>query len=331
MMFYPWVIHETTQPVPVGLAHFMELTWMSETSSFHILRACFFGLLFCYISGAALAVITPLLLLAHLLPYTLMNSQGHPHHGYQILSLALLGITAVSCWLGRSTLHGARSTAVLVLALLSGYIWQSWMASTARSTFATTCINSFGVGVSSWLILIIEGSAFCLIGLGLAKLHSHKTLPALRSWHLFAAQWMGAATYFVSVCSKMRESDWGWFARSHFIVLDMVKSTRQSYYSALDPALKIDPPAIHFFMEHQNLTRIFFSSGVILETLIILAVGTRKLALCFGLLVILMHRSIEALMTLNFHTNEAVLALFFVNLPYWISRWTEAGRLPTPA
>jgi hypothetical protein len=325
-MFFPWVMTETSQPVPVGLAHFLDLTWISQGGAMHYLRAGFFGLLFCYAAGLALPIVLPLLLVVQILPYTLFNSQGSPHHGYQILSLALLGITCASVIHGHSHWKGRRTLALLALALGSGYLWQLWMVSGWRSALVVAVVKITGSSLSGWAMLILEGSAFSLISYSFSRVHAASSSAAHRTWHLMAAQWMAAATYFISVCSKMIESQGGWFARSHYIVLDMVKATRQSYYSHLDPALRVDPPAMHFFMEHQNLTRLFFSSGVILELLLILAVGTRQLALAFGIAAILMHRSIEALMTLSFHTNEAVLAIFFVNLPYWLSWLREQSK-----
>jgi hypothetical protein len=322
-MFYPWVMTESEQPVPVGLARFWDLTWISQGNAFCYLRAGFFGLLFAYAGGLALRVLLPVLLLVQVLPYTLMNSQGHPHHGYQILSLALLGITLAGLFMAKDGFKGWRTAAMLLLSLVTGYLWQRWTASAWRSQFALGCVQTLGGGMSTWVMLLLESSAFSTMSYGLTKLHATISSAQWRAWHLMAAQWMAAASYFVSVCSKMIESKGGWFARSHYIVLDMVKATRQSYYSMLDPALCVDPPYMHFFMQHQYLSRLFFSSGVILEALIILAVGTRKLALGFGVAMILMHRSIEFLMTLNFHTNEAVLAIFFVNLPYWLARFTS--------
>jgi hypothetical protein len=316
MAFFPWDMVQTLQPKEVGLAHWFTLTWLADDASFHSVKAVFCALLVCYGAGLALPITLPLLALIQLLPYTLLNSQGSPHHGYQILSLPLCAIALLAAARPRSTGSSAQQVTRLVAALALGYGWHRWLLSYSRASLAQWAVDTAGTTAAGYLMLGLELAVFTLICWLPRATAAHS---GFASRHLFIIQWTIAATYFVSVCSKMIMSSGAWFARSHFIVLDMVKATRQSYYSALEPSLKTDPPFVQFFMEHQQLTRLFFSSGVLLELILILAVGSRRLALLLGISLIAMHRSIEALMTLNFHTNEAMLLVFFVNLPYWLS------------
>jgi hypothetical protein len=319
--FFPWSVIETTQPQPVGLAHFFDLTWQAQPELYSYLRIGFYVLLFAYAAGVYPPIILPLLSVIQLLPYTLGNSQGHPHHGYQIISLPLCALAFHSLYHARQHHITHRQLIPLILALPIGWGWKEWGLSVPHHHWIHFMWAQFGIGWGSALITVTQLSVFTLICLLLAHLH-HSTLTTerYRSTYLFTAQWVIGAAYFVSVCSKFKESHFQWLSRSHYIVLDMVKAARQTYYSTLDPLLKTDPPSIHFFMEHAQLTRLFFNSGLFLEALILFATGTRKLALIFGISAIVMHESIRSLMTLNFYTNEAMLLLFFVNLPYWITR-----------
>ena len=80
----------STQPHPTGLAHFFDLTWLSNSASYSIFRAIIYFLLFLYAAGVLLPITLPLLALGHVLAFTLYNSQGYTHHGFQIVSLTLV-------------------------------------------------------------------------------------------------------------------------------------------------------------------------------------------------------------------------------------------------
>jgi hypothetical protein len=78
------------QPHPVGLAHFFDLTWLSDPQKLSAYRAVLYALLLVYASGWFLPIVLPLLAVGYSLMFTLYNSQGFIHHGYQIISLTLL-------------------------------------------------------------------------------------------------------------------------------------------------------------------------------------------------------------------------------------------------
>ncbi len=94
------------QPHPVGLAHFFDLTWLSDPQKLSLYRALLYLLLVVYASGWFLPIVLPLLAVAYSLMFTLYNSQGYTHHGYQIISLTLL-VQAVTV-VYYSTLKGLR-------------------------------------------------------------------------------------------------------------------------------------------------------------------------------------------------------------------------------
>jgi hypothetical protein len=78
------------QPHPVGLARFFDLTWLSDPQKLSTYRSVLYLLLIVYASGWFLPVVLPSLAVGYSLMFTLYNSQGYTHHGYQIISLTLL-------------------------------------------------------------------------------------------------------------------------------------------------------------------------------------------------------------------------------------------------
>jgi hypothetical protein len=78
------------QPHPVGLARFFDLTWLSDPQKLSVYRNVLYLLLFIYASGWFLPIVLPLLAVGYSLMFTLYNSQGYIHHGYQIIALTLL-------------------------------------------------------------------------------------------------------------------------------------------------------------------------------------------------------------------------------------------------
>jgi hypothetical protein len=80
----------STQPHPAGLAHFFDLTWLSEPDNLRAYRNVIYLLVSLYVAGLLLPIVLPALAVGHALMFTLFNSQGYTHHGYQIVSLTLL-------------------------------------------------------------------------------------------------------------------------------------------------------------------------------------------------------------------------------------------------
>jgi hypothetical protein len=84
----------STQPHPAGLARFFDLTWLSDAWAYSVFRGALYVLLIFYVGGLILPVALPLLALGHVLVFTLYNSQGYTHHGFQIVSLTLVAQAA---------------------------------------------------------------------------------------------------------------------------------------------------------------------------------------------------------------------------------------------
>lgn len=88
----------TEQPMPVGLGHLLNLTWLSDPGSHEIFRNIVYVGLGFYALGLALPLALPVVTLGHVLYFTLFNSQGFTHHGHQIVSLTLMIQTGVVWW-----------------------------------------------------------------------------------------------------------------------------------------------------------------------------------------------------------------------------------------
>lgn len=328
---------QVTQPVPVGLAHFFNLTWLHDPQKFAMFRLAFIGALFWFTSGIALPIALPVLTVLQILPYTLLNSQGHPHHGYQILSLPLLGMSVVTVYQafrGRAQAWPSvwQWLGLVVLVPLAVALFEAWNGSSLSSGWAGLAGKAWGEDGPERVFILTQGLVFVLLGTALT-LVVHRRRPvhpeaSLNAILLMTVQFMIAGAYLVSVCSKMNRSRGQWLLNSHYVALDFVKTMRQSYYGSLNPAFAHDPPGVVFLMTHETLARLFFGSGVILETILLLAVGTRALACFFGVATITMHLSIMALMTLTFPTNMMMMALFYVNIPFLLAAVINAARRP---
>lgn len=112
----------TSQPEPRGIAQVVDLSFLGHEGPINLgalgrLDLPVFGMVrfdgpgwfdtmavlalllgAVYAWGRWLAVVTPLLALVHLLPWTLSNSQGFTHHGHQLVSMVLVVQSGVHLW-----------------------------------------------------------------------------------------------------------------------------------------------------------------------------------------------------------------------------------------
>ncbi len=185
-----------------------------------------------------------------------------------------------------------------------------------------------GVQMVSLVLLAQTAVVLTLAGYRLLKGRRLELRPGTTpaSYLLFYSQMAVVSLYVVSVFSKVDRSDGLWFAKSHYVGLHVVKAERDRYHAALEPPGPGDVPAARLVLAHPNLSRLFLGAGVALEFFAFLALRGRLWALGVGLGLIGFHRCIAALMTIHFHFNEMLLAIFLINVPYWTAR--ASGRLP---
>jgi hypothetical protein len=139
----------------------------------------------------------------------------------------------------------------------------------------------------------------------------------LRAWMLVQSQVIITGMYFISVFTKMDNSGGMWWWNSHHTALDMIKTQHQSYLNHFDSAFSVTPPVALWMLTHVWIARIFFTSGLILETVCILGIGNRTLGFIMAVSLIFMHRSIDLLMGgVAFLYNELLCIIFLLGLPF---------------
>ena len=84
-----------SQSVPTGMAHFIDLSFLSRDGVMTWVKVIFGALCVPYVFGRGLPVVLPLLTLIHCMVFAFFNSQGFKSHGNQIVSLILLAQACV--------------------------------------------------------------------------------------------------------------------------------------------------------------------------------------------------------------------------------------------
>lgn len=100
-----WLVWQTVrnppalaeQPSPIGLAHYMDLTWIGQVPQWNALALVMLGL---YALGWFPLLSTGTLLAMHVFIGTLVNSQGAIHHTTQIVGYLLLAQFMCHLWHG---------------------------------------------------------------------------------------------------------------------------------------------------------------------------------------------------------------------------------------
>jgi hypothetical protein len=143
---------------------------------------------------------------------------------------------------------------------------------------------------------------------------------ALRGRLLWMSVTLIAGTYFVSVITKMIASKGMWLANSNYFALDMVKAQRQDWLNDLNPKDANIPSNALWMLQHPWIARIVFGSGIFMEAVTIFAIGNRLMSSVIGVSLIIMHRSIDALMGgITFAYNEYLDITFLVGVPFGIA------------
>lgn len=163
-------------------------------------------------------------------------------------------------------------------------------------------------------------------------------------WHQLAFYFsiqVFMAGYMVSVVSKMVYSEGEWISRSAYIPVQLEKNILMDHYNvanmpeAMKPAgaeqswfdqLDIPRKTQDLFIAQPNTARLAMTTGMLLEAFCFLALAGRRTALVYGLLLMFFHLIIAWTMNLTFKYHLSLLALYFVGIPYWITRLVPASR-----
>lgn len=152
------------------------------------------------------------------------------------------------------------------------------------------------------------------------------TPPAGLPGHLlYYSQGMVVFSYVACAVTKLINSKGLWLWRSNYICIELIKSQRLDYYADLAPESAGDPPAAMWLLNHPWTTRILFDMGFFVELLAFVALKNRPWALLVGCSIIAFHQSVWFLMRLEFPMHEYLIAIFLINIPFWLW-WGVKGR-----
>ncbi len=264
---FPGAISFREQPAPSGLAHFLDLTFLSEPGALRLPRILLFLALALYCSGCLLWIALPVILILTAAVGSLANSQGAITH----------------------------STQLPVLVIFAQCVWYLYDALRNRLRKSPAPQD--------------------------ARLQANRTAA-------FIAQQAVVSAYVVTALSKIFTSGLvGWISDARYFPLQLVKTARMDYYNTLtlpDPPDGVLAPVLPFlqalFTSSTALTRLFLASGLFLELCAFLALIGRRWNFFYGALLIVFHLTVSAVMDLHFQYNIYLLAIFLLNIPYWISR-----------
>jgi hypothetical protein len=248
----PTLVPYTVQPVPNGLGHWVNLTFLSDPLLFQPLRWGFGAALLLFAIGVGPLISLGYAVTLLVLFGTLENSQGAIGHHLQLVCLA------------------------------GGAQWLAYAKNMGR--------------------------------------HPGTVIRPSAEVHCQAVHWAKiiiVASYITSACVKLIASGGRWIAQLPDISLQLIKTHANVYYDTLVPQTGwMSEQLPHFIALHPELTRVFFSPGLLLELLAFLALGGRRPALIVGLGLLTMHLLVRWVMNLSFSAHEWLLVIYFLNIPY---------------
>jgi len=127
-----------------------------------------------------------------------------------------------------------------------------------------------------------------------------------------------AAAYVTSAFSKLLATEGTWIFRTPNLAVELVKSHLTVFHDTITTSQIAEyPPLAAFLVDHVWLAPILFGPGLFIELFFFLALAGRGWAAVFGMGAILMHVIITLVMKLVFPEHEALMLIFFVNIPFW--------------
>ena len=134
---------------------------------------------------------------------------------------------------------------------------------------------------------------------------------------VYYSQEVIAAGYILAGLTKIVLSRGRWIEQIPLVVTEIAKTHGQTYYSTLQQGVIERGDAIAtVILAHPNLTRVLFGCGGLLEISAGVALLGRRSAFAVGIGLLAMHWAIAELMLIEFPENEALLAIYFVNVPF---------------
>lgn len=136
---------------------------------------------------------------------------------------------------------------------------------------------------------------------------------------LFVTQQAVVALYFTSAITKLRRSGFSWVKNAPYIKLDIIKSSEQKYYDALDESWLAKQKTLdRGIFRYPNIIRLVLASGLLIELLSPLFLINRVTLLLGGGLLLLFHNMVGSQMGIHFKKLQWMVLIFFINPPYWL-------------
>ncbi len=140
-----------------------------------------------------------------------------------------------------------------------------------------------------------------------------------------------AASYVICGVMKLANSNFMWLYNAPNLAVQLLKTNWAHYHDTLEM-----PPAwlqsvTQGLVDHPNLARLIFGSGLLIELLGFVVLINRRWALAGGLAIIALHLSISQIMSLNFTSHVLAVLIFLVNVPGWILRRKRQGGGSSPS
>ena len=309
-----------TQRNPTGLANFFDFTWLAQNPPGQFWQwLCIGGLVF-YVLGLLPALgLAPALTFAIMIG-TLVTSKAM-HHSWQAVTLLALAQFLIYAWPRNVRIHrlvlglilaSVAALAVREICLLPppGKEWKplfTWLGQALHALFRYAVIGS----ITDFLATEIHRSK---------TRHTDETgflRPglALHRVAIYASTVTFAAAYVVCGIVKLVNSDFKWIQKVPYLSVQLLKSNWDGYYDSLQPVPEWLPRITQGIVDHPNLARLVFGSGLLIELLAFVVLINRRWAFVGGLSIIALHLSISKVMDLHFEYHMAAALIFLVNVP----------------
>lgn len=136
---------------------------------------------------------------------------------------------------------------------------------------------------------------------------------------VFWSQQMVAASYTVTGLTKLVRSEGKWLEEIPNLVVQFEKNLLMEFYNKLAPSSdKVTVMMVDFINRFPLVAQAMFGTVLLAELLAFFALWNRRIMAIWGLILISMHVVIGVVMKLHFEYNQWVVAIFLVNVPFWI-------------
>ncbi len=228
-------------------------------------------------------------------------------------------------WLGHHPPGALTQNAVIAFLLLyvAGFLPALGLLPLAFfATLIGTLINSQGAINHSWqlvtMMLLAQLLVYAWPRRGNGRLNWSVTLKPDLDRHrqaAHAALIVIAASYVVCGLVKLANSDGMWLLRAPLLAVQLLKTHYNHFYDTLNMPPDWLRSVTEFLLDHPNIARLVFGSGLLIELLGFVVLISRRWSFAGGLAIIAMHLSISRLMNLNFDAHIFAALIYCVNLP----------------